>query len=77
MVRAMVHAAVSKWRRLQGFYIWFVLSFMARRSLQYVCIPMDHEQRRQQRLQRRRQPSVTGSKGTEKHKRRREIKEAT
>ena len=40
------------------------------RSLRYVCIPMDHEQRRQQRLQCRRQPSVIGSKGTGKHKKR-------
>ena len=31
MIRTMVHAAVSKRRRLQGFYIWFVLSFMAQK----------------------------------------------
>ena len=31
MVRAMVHAAVNKQRRLQGFYIWFVLLFMAQK----------------------------------------------
>ena len=50
MVCAIVHAVVSKRHRLQGFYIWFVLWSMTWCSLWYVCIPMDHEQRRQQHL---------------------------
>ena len=50
LVHAIAHATESKQHRLQGFYIWFVLWSMTRRSLRYVCIPMDHKQRRQQRL---------------------------
>ena len=33
MVCAMVHASVSKRRTLQGFYIWFMLSFMVQKIM--------------------------------------------
>ena len=55
MVPAIVHATVSKRRRLQGFYIWCVLSSMTQHSLRYMCITMDHVQRQYQCLQCRRQ----------------------